>query len=353
MEKICLITFSNNADHQNVIYSMYEALQGKADVYTIGAENPKSHIAPHTEKNYYFECPQRPGIELKTLRLDVVLKMAKMIKRNGIKYLHFESLHVWNILLMLMCPQCIRVEAVHDVVPHDLSKMIVLCTKLVCRIADHVILRNEKYKQHLSKKYKLPLSKITSFALWRFFPEEDRSTHSGKFLLFGRIRKYKGLDRLEAIIKETREIPYLIVGEPDEECRGTVESLKKYDNVKVIDREVSDQQMLDFFHDADWIVLPYTSATQSGVIVDSYLLSRPVIAFNVGAISEQIVDGVTGFLVEADNCSAFVEAVKRAAAMPKVETDRFTHNAYSWGYGLYSAVSVADRFLEFITSLSK
>ena len=348
-----MITFSNNADHQNVIYSMYEALQGKADVYTIGAKNPKSHIAPHTDKNYYFDCPQRPGIELKTLRLDIVLKIAKTIKRNGIKYFFFESLHVWNILLMLMCPQCIRVEVVHDVVPHDLSKMVVLCTKLACKIADHVILRNEKYKHLLSKEYKVPRSKITSFAPWRFFPDEERSTHSGKFLSFGRIRKYKGLDRLETIIKETQEIPYLIVGEPDEECRETVESLKRYKNVEVIDREVSDQQMIDFFHDADWIVLPYTSATQSGVIVDSYRLSRPVIAFNVGAISEQIEDGVTGFLVEADNCSAFIETVRRVATMPEFETDRFAHNAYSWAYGLYSAVSVADRFLEVITSLTK
>lgn len=57
--------------------------------------------------------------------------------------------------------------------------------------------------------------------------------------------------------------------------------------------------MIDYFHGSDWSILPYTSATQSGVIVDSYRLSRPVIAFNVGAISEQIEGGVTGFLIEA------------------------------------------------------
>lgn len=79
MEKICLITFSNNADHQNVIYSMYLALQEKADVYTIGIKNPKSGIAPHTEKNFYFDCPKRPGIEPKTLRIDTVRKIAKVI----------------------------------------------------------------------------------------------------------------------------------------------------------------------------------------------------------------------------------------------------------------------------------
>lgn len=353
MEKICLITFSNNADHQNVIYSMFYALQGKADVYTIGIKNPKSHIAPHTEKNFYFDCPERPGIEPKTLRIDIVRKIAQVIKDNNIKYFYFESLHVWNILLMWMCPKCIRVEAVHDVVPHDMSKTVVLCTKLACKVADHVVLRNEKYKQLLSDEYGLLMSKITCFAPWRYFPEEDKGTHSGKFLSFGRIRKYKGLDKLEEIIRYTPDVPYQIVGEPDEESKPIVEALKKYKNVEMIDHEVTDQEMIDYFHGADWIVLPYTSATQSGVIADSYRLSRPVIAFNVGAISEQVEDGVTGFLIDAGDGAAFAEAVKKAASMSTGETDRFTHNAYCKGYNKYAAAAVADRFLGVITSLKK
>ncbi len=353
MEKICLITFSNNADHQNVIYSMYYALQGKADVYTIGIKNPKSHIAPHTDKNFYFDCPERPGIEPKTLRIDIVRKIAKAIKDNDIKFFYFESLHVWNIILMWLCPQCIRVEAVHDVVPHDLSKTVVMCTKLACKVADHVVLRNEKYKQLLSDEYGLPMSKITCFAPWRYFPEEDKSIHSGKFLSFGRIRKYKGLDKLEEIVRETPDVSYQIVGEPDEESKPIVEALKKYENVEMIDHEVTDQEMIGYFHNADWSVLPYTSATQSGVIADSYRLSRPVIAFNVGAINEQVEDGVTGFLINAGDGQAFVEAVKKAAAMSIEETDQFTHNAYSKGYNKYAAAAVADRFLRVITSLKK
>ena len=206
MDRICLITFSNNADHQNVIYSMFKALKDKADVYTIGIQNPKSHIAPRTEKNYYFACPERPGIEPQTLRFDILVSIARTIKKHDIKYIYFESLHLWNIFLMWLCPQCVCVEAVHDVIPHDLSRTVVLCTKLACKVADHVILRNEKYRQQLSENYGLPLSKITCFAPWRDFPAEDELTYSGIFLSFGRIRKYKGLDKLEEVIKATPEL---------------------------------------------------------------------------------------------------------------------------------------------------
>ena len=82
-------------------------------------------------------------------------------------------------------------------------------------------------------------------------------------------------------------------------------------------------------------------------------MSRPVIAFNVGAISKQIEDGVTGFLIEAGNGQAFAEAVKRAANMSEEETDLFSHNAYEKGYNKYAAAAVADRFLEVITSMEK
>ncbi len=353
MEKICLITFSNNADHQNVIYSMYYALQGKADVYTIGIRNPKSHIAPHTEKNYYFDCPERPGIEAKTFRISIVRKIARAIKDNDIKILYFESLHVWNIILMWMCPMCIRVEAVHDVIPHDLSKTVVMCTKLACRVADHVVLRNEKYKQLLSDEYNLPITKITCFAPWRHFPKEVKCLHTGRFLCFGRIRKYKGLDKLEEIIIETPSVQYQIVGAPDEESKTIVDILKKYNNVEMIDREVTDLEMIEFFHEADWIVLPYTSATQSGVITDAYRLSRPVIAFNVGAINEQIEDGITGFLIGAGDAKAFARAVEKAASMSNDETDYFCHNAYNKGFNKYAAEAVSDRFLEAISYLEK
>ncbi len=353
MKKICLITFSNNTDHQNVIYSMFEALQEKTDVFTIGILNPKSQIAPKTKRNYYFDCPSRPGIECKTFRINIVAKIAKIIKENNINYIYFESVHVWNILLMWMCPQCIRVEAVHDVIPHDLSKTVVMCTMLACKIADHVVLRNEKYKKQLSDVYKIPESKITCFAPWRDFPVEDQTTYSGTFLYFGRIRKYKGLEILERIIQKSQDVHYQIVGEPDKESNEIVNKLSIYSNVDMIAREVTDEEMINLFHSADWIVLPYTTATQSGVIVDSYRLSRPVIAFNVGAINEQINDGVTGFLIERNNEDAFREAVKKAASMSLEETEQFSHYAYTYGYTKYAAAAVSDKFVKMLYSMRK
>lgn len=345
-KKICLITFSNNADHQNVVYSMYKALKGKADVYTIGIVNPKSESAVFDAHNIYCNCPERPGIGKGTFRLNVLWDLARKIKKEGITHLYFESQHLWNAALMALCPQCTKIVAVHDVIPHDGNRAMDLSNFVTCQMADKIILRNRIYKETLSKRLKLPMEKIVCQELWRDFPAFSAPKHTGTFLCFGRIRRYKGFDKLVQIVQQTPEISYRIVGEPDEESRPLVEQLKECPNASVIDREVPDREMVQELENADWLVLPYTAATQSGVIVDAFLHARPVIAFNVGAISEQVIDGFNGRLIPEGDVEAFVRAVREAASYSKEKLDEYAENAYRFAYERYSAEAAGETFLE-------
>ena len=52
------------------------------------------------------------------------------------------------------------------------------------------------------------------------------------------------------------------------------------------------------FKGAKFLVLPYTDASQSGVISLAYTFSKPVIVSNVGSIPEYVDHGVTGFTFE-------------------------------------------------------
>lgn len=348
VNKLCLISFSNNSDHQNVVYSMYKVLKNQTEVYTIGIVNPKSDSACFDEHNIYCNCPERPGIGKGTFRVDVLLSIARTIKREKITHLYFESQHIWNAALMALCPQCQKIVAVHDVIPHDGNKAMDLSNYVTCHMANHIILRNTMFKEELSRRYKISQEKISCLELWRDFPIYSKPKNTGILLCFGRIRKYKGFDKLLQIVTATPEVSYRVVGEPDEESKVLVNQLKQCSNVVVIDHEVSDQEMIEELEKADWLILPYATATQSGVIVDAYLHARPVIAFNVGAISEQIIEGYNGHLVAENDVSGFVSAIKKVNGYTPNKLERYSQNAYQFAKERYSASAVADKFMQII-----
>ena len=62
---------------------------------------------------------------------------------------------------------------------------------------------------------------------------------------------------------------------------------------------------------ADLLVLPYVSATQSGIVQVAYAYDRPVVSTNVGGLPEVVREGETGFLVPPSDPEALAEAVIR------------------------------------------
>ena len=111
---------------------------------------------------------------------------------------------------------------------------------------------------------------------------------------------------------------------------------------------VSDDEMAEAFANADWIVLPYNSATQSGVVIDGYRYGRLCIAFNVGAITEQVSEGVSGYLIEPRNNEAFAEKLREAAEMDERSYKKLSRSCYEFGLQKYSADGAVERFISLI-----
>ena len=120
-------------------------------------------------------------------------------------------------------------------------------------------------------------------------------------------------------------------------------------NVTINNGYVTDKEMADAFINSDWVVLPYNSATQSGVIIDSYRYGRPCIAFNVGAITEQVNEGVSGYLIEAGNNEAFAKKVREAVKMDEVSYSALSKLSYEYGKQKYSADGAVERFIQLIS----
>ena len=67
----------------------------------------------------------------------------------------------------------------------------------------------------------------------------------------------------------------------------------------------------DYFSASDLVVLPYRSATQSGIVQVAYQLERPVLVTRVGGLEEMVRDGESGMIVAPDDLSALAGAVGR------------------------------------------
>jgi len=137
-------------------------------------------------------------------------------------------------------------------------------------------------------------------------------------LFFGYIRKYKGLDiLLKAFPKILQKFPntfLLVVGEFYDKPNSyfnLIEELNISERVKVINQFVPNEEVANYYLSSDVIVLPYRSATQSGILNVAYGFNKPVIVTNVGGLAEFVIEGKTGFVIKPDSEDEIVKGYEK------------------------------------------
>lgn len=120
-------------------------------------------------------------------------------------------------------------------------------------------------------------------------------------LFFGLIRDYKGLDMLLEAFEciEDKSLRLIVAGEfynDKEQYRALLERLGE--RVILHDRFIADEDVKYYFSVAEALVLPYRTATQSGVTQIAYNFSVPMVVTNVGGLPEIVADGKVGIVCE-------------------------------------------------------
>jgi len=159
-------------------------------------------------------------------------------------------------------------------------------------------------------------------------------------LFFGYIRSYKGLTTLlkaMPLIRAQVPLRLLVVGEfyeDDQPYRRLIEELGLVAFIELRGEYLPNDQVAPYFCASDVVVLPYRSATQSGIVQIAYQFDKPVIATNVGGLTEVVKDGVSGLIVPPDNPDALAEAVvrffKKRMEKGLVRGVRREKKKYSW-----------------------
>jgi glycosyltransferase involved in cell wall biosynthesis len=227
----------------------------------------------------------------------------------------FLTRYFTNTKILLIC---------HNVLPHEKKKIDKLLTKMVYKNVDFFIVHSEEDLRHLRTLIPNAKAKRTYHPTYEYFKTENEVDLHSKdelnlknktILFFGFVREYKGLKYLiEAMPKvlEKLKVDLLIVGEFWEDKMKYINQIKEFgieNYVHIIDRYVPNEEVNLYFSVADVVVLPYISATQSGIIQIAYGFDIPVITTNVGGLPDVVKNGKTGFIVPPEDANALSKAI--------------------------------------------
>lgn len=170
-------------------------------------------------------------------------------------------------------------------------------------------------------------------------------------LFFGLIRDYKGLDLLIEAMGELEDDYQLIIAG---ECYGSFEKYQALidtsparDRIQVHNAYISDEEIPVYFSAADALILPYRSATQSGVVSVAYHYDLPMVATPVGDFLNSVGRAGTGVVASGISASAMAEGIRALFLPEKWQSipDRIaeTKKRLSWG-------NLTKKLLQFIQS---
>ena len=238
----------------------------------------------------------------------------------------------------------------HNVVEHESHRIKKMATKAVLSKADRIITHSKEDTLKLKNLLGNGINAITAFhptytdlSDRRYTKEQarDKLGLTGNVLLFfGFVRQYKGLDvlldALPIVLKE-RNITLLVVGEFWSDKQSYLDKIGRNGtsaNVTIVDEYVPNEEIGIYFAASDLVVQPYISASGSGICQIAYGFDRPVIATNVGSLSEVVCDGVNGRLVELGNPRSLAQAILESLEPDTLSNFNMnaknTKEAFSW-----------------------
>ena len=94
------------------------------------------------------------------------------------------------------------------------------------------------------------------------------------------------------------------------ELTSLLNSLNLKDFVLILG-ELNKEKLREWYAKSDIVILPSYSEGLPRTILEAQLMERPVVAYDVGGVSEGIIDGVTGFLIEKGNVIELASRIAR------------------------------------------
>ena len=286
-------------------------------------------------------------INLKLLRDES--KLIKTIKPDIIHYIGWPSLYEYPLLLKYGRK---TIVTVHDPLPHVKNikaRVYRVLRSVVSGSIFSYILLNRNQTEAFSHYYKIPTNKIKysnlgNYDVIKMFVEKKEYNNNEKSILFfGRVSPYKGIEYLlEAFTQLCQYYPttkLIVAG------GGTyyfdINKYKQNPQIVFVNEYVSTEKLATLINNSLFVVCPYVTATQSGVVASAFALGKPIIATRVGGLPEMIDDGKTGLLIKERDVESLIHSMKTLLDNKKLLEDLSSNIIRESNFGLCSWKNIA------------
>lgn len=302
----------------------------KGPAYNIGKIYPHSGVFKATEAYPEFEKYSRiidvdkfyvvntcgKFWQLKAFWTNFLLLL--FLIRNKFDVIHLTwPANVYEFIIYMLKRKIIL--TVHDPFPHTGldTRIVRLRRKVAFRCVPHFIILNKAQREKFLSFYHLPSSAVIDSRLSCYtnlnMVEQDMTTvPEQKYILFaGKISKYKGVEYLLEAMKKVHDtfpdIKLVVAG--GGKYHFDISEYAALPYIDIRNRFIPDEELVALMNKTQFMVCPYTDATQSGVIMSSFTFGTPVIATRVGGLPEMLGNGKYGMLVKEKDTDALYQGI--------------------------------------------
>lgn len=284
------------------------------------------------------------------------IKVAGRIKKQKPELIILQWWHpyfapcFWSICKLLRREKILFV--CHNVFPHERFPLDRLLTKWTLGCGRYFITQSKMDARDLLSVKHDAVYRVTPHPTYGMFCRQGMSMQKAReqlqidqgqrvLLFFGFVRKYKGLQYLLEAMKLLKErdfkVQLWVVGDFGEDKDEYVEQIRAFeigDQVQMVQGYVPDDEVEKYFAASDLVVLPYLSATQSGIVQIAFGFEKPVLVTEVGGLPDVVTNGKTGYVVEPRSAEMIAEAImdyyinnRREAFVSQIEKEK---DRFSW-----------------------
>ena len=315
--KIVLFAFA----HMEYTIELAEALAMKEEALLFIPENRAKNFANVINNNLSIYPYARPRLR-SPFNILMLLKVYYKIITFRPDVIHLQGEHPWfDLTSPFLARKYPIVLTVHDVILHSgdesSTRIPSFFYEINRKFAHKIIVHGKHLKQEMLETSRFSANDIHILprgvnSIYKRYITQTADEEKYSILFFGRIWPYKGLGYLiEAEPKVSKVFPDLkiVIAGRGEDFNRYREMMVNKEKFVVYNEYISNETVNKLFQKASVIVLPYTDASQSGVIPMAYSFKKPVIATNVGSLPEVVDHGETGLIVPPKDSDKLADAI--------------------------------------------